>query len=215
MSDDPYAWVWISPIYQYLHFLIMPLYMAYFLYKRKQILKERGQKGTGYVIHMWALRKKNGDTTYKIKYRFTFKDNAYKKEAELSYLEWNKLTKGSAIEIIFDPQNPELYNIPLSQAGGQCWDAIFIGIMGIGWILGFGLGFGIGVFEFTWYHTIITTFVIPGGLFIVIRILFYFCCPSCCDGTKQNQINQQDYQIVKEGDQQKQVPSWRTSRGSS
>ena len=198
---SPYDWYWISAIILLGYYFLAA---GIFSYRRKIALQERGQKDIGIITKMWTQKKQKGGTTYWIKYKFTFKSAQHEISATLPYSKWRLLSINSEIEIIFDPQNPKLYNLPLSQLGSQCCNVVFMILLGLGWILGFGLGFGIGVFYLQWYHIIITTFVIPIAGFFLITGFFYFCCKCCCtspDEKKGINENQQNYQQI-EGEQQ-------------
>ena len=144
----------------------MFLHFACWVYQRMNILRKIGRKDTANVIKMWTEGIRSS-TEYWIQYRFTFSDIVYKINAEISYSEWNKLKMQSHIQIIFDPENPQSNNIPFSKLRSECCDVIMLIIFSNAYILGFGLGFGIGVFQLKWYHIIVATLLIPGGAFII------------------------------------------------
>ena len=145
MSYDTFDYVWLS-IGEFVGYV--GLVVAYWFLKRKKALEERGQRRTAYVYDKWIDDGGKGRNKYFIRYWFTFRDYRYTNYTEVTWAEWESFTYvNSPIEIIFDPQNPILYNIPSSQIGQQCCHVIVSMFASIGWILGYGLGFGIGVFE--------------------------------------------------------------------
>ena len=175
---------WISALV-FLGYILV--FTAYWIWKRKRILERRGIIQTAYVVKKWIVEKvtqsgtKKGETYY-YQYRFEFENEEYKIDTTSKFKsDWNALNVNSPVEIIFDPQNPQQYNIPTSSMGEQsCGICMFL-CLSISWILGLGLGIGIGVYQFKFIDILMTSFVIPGGTFIVIWLSCCLCCPSCRD----------------------------------
>ena len=185
-----YEWYWISIV------ILLGYYSfdwAYWIYQREKIMDDRGQKEIANIINLYTRRNNDdGTTNYYVQYQFSFNNRKYNNNALISHIEYtgyvtmiqHKMESGLVIDIIFDPQNPS-YNEPYSQyqyAESTYCTAYCIAILGIVWILGIGITFGIAI-KFKWYNILITTFVIPSILYLIIRLFVKLC--TCCKSKKK------------------------------
>ena len=162
-------WRLVLSITFWFHVVFLP--MIIFYHRRNIALQKRGQKGIAKILVTYP-RIACGMSDSNLTYQFTFDSVQHDITATLPKSKWNFVHANDDIEVIFDPQNPKLYNIPFSQLSQN--DAEAKNLIRVVFIFNFIFGFAVGVFLlFSWYQIIINTFIIPIAVWIVIDGLLY------------------------------------------
>ena len=153
------------------------LWLAYFTYQRRRILQERGEEINALIIKMW-VEKQGRNAYYYVRYKFTFREYAYRDSERIVFSKWSQYKPGDDIEIIFDPQDPGQYNLPIINVGGEC-GMVYMYVFGFIVLMGVAIGFQIGICQMPWYHILISNTLIPFGGFIFILLCRWMVCCLC------------------------------------